>query len=116
MKAAILSAPEGFDATLGALPDEVAITTRLGGSKDMVILFVTERTVLAKRLGALRAAIAPDGMLWVAWPKKAAKMDTNITEDVVREVVLPTGLVDVKVCAIDETWSGLKIVIRTELR
>ena len=59
---------------------------------------------------------APDGMVWVAWPKKAAKMDTDITEDVVREVVLPTGLVDVKVCAIDATWSGLKIVIRKELR
>jgi hypothetical protein len=116
MKAAILSAPEGFDATLGALPDGVTVTTRLGASKDMVILFVTERAVLAKRLDALRSAIAPDGMVWVAWPKKAAKMDTNITEDVVREVVLPTGLVDVKVCAIDETWSGLKIVIRKELR
>ncbi len=82
----------------------------------MVILFVTERAVLVKRLDALQAAIAPDGMVWVAWPKKAAKMDTNITEDVVREVVLPAGLVDVKVCAIDETWSGLKIVIRKERR
>jgi hypothetical protein len=116
MKAAILGAPEGFDDMLGALPEGVAVSTRLGGSKDMVILFVTERAVLARRLDALRAAIAPDGMVWVAWPKKAAKMETDITEDVVREVVLPTGLVDVKVCAIDATWSGLKIVIRKELR
>jgi hypothetical protein len=116
MKVAVLSAPEGFDATLGVLPEGVTIARRLGGSKDMVIVFVTERAVLMKRLDALRAAIAPNGMVWVAWPKKAAKMDTNITEDVVREVVLPTGLVDVKVCAIDETWSGLKIVIRKELR
>jgi hypothetical protein len=116
MKAAILSAPEGFDTTLGALPDGVAVTTRLRGSKDIVILFVSERAALVRRLGALRAAIAPDGMVWVAWPKKAAKMETDITEDVVREVVLPTGLVDVKVCAIDGTWSGLKIVIRKELR
>jgi hypothetical protein len=116
MKVASLNAPAGFDDTLGALPEGVAVTTRLGGSKDMVILFVTERAVLARRLEALRAAIAPDGMVWVAWPKKASKMDTDITEDVVREVVLPTGLVDVKVCAIDETWSGLKIVIRKELR
>jgi hypothetical protein len=116
MKVAILGAPDGFDDTLGAVPDGVTVARRLGGSKDMVILFVTERAVLAKRLGALRAAIAPNGMVWVAWPKKAAKMDTNITEDVVRDVVLPTGLVDVKVCAIDETWSGLKIVIRKELR
>ncbi|HEX5927205.1 MAG TPA: DUF3052 domain-containing protein [Baekduia sp.] len=116
MKAAILGAPDGFDDTLGALPAGVAVARRLGGSKHMVILFVTERAVLVKRLDAVRAAIAPDGMLWVAWPKKAAKMDTDLTEDVVREVVLPTGLVDVKVCAIDETWSGLKIVIRKELR
>jgi hypothetical protein len=116
MKAAILSAPDGFDDTLGPLPESVTVVRRLGGSKDMVILFVTERAVLARRLDALRGSIAPDGMLWVAWPKKAAKMDTNITEDVVRDVVLPAGLVDVKVCAIDETWSGLKIVIRKELR
>jgi hypothetical protein len=116
MKVAILSAPDGFDDTLGPLPESVTVVRRLGPGKDMVILFVTERAVLAKRLDALRVAIAPDGMLWVAWPKKAAKLDTNITEDVVREVVLPTGLVDVKVCAIDETWSGLKIVIRKELR
>jgi hypothetical protein len=116
MKAAILGAPDGFDDTLGPLPYGVTVARRLGGSKDMVILFATERAVLTRRLAALRAAIAPDGMVWVAWPKKAAKMDTNITEDVVREVVLPTGLVDVKVCAIDETWSGLKIVIRKELR
>jgi hypothetical protein len=67
-------------------------------------------------LEALRAAIGPDGMVWVAWPKKASKVPTDVTEDVVREVVLPTGLVDVKVCAIDATWSGLKIVIRRELR
>ena len=112
MKVAILGAPEGFDETLGALPEGVAVARRLGGSKDMVIAFVTERAVLERRLEALRAAIAPDGMVWVAWPKKAAKMDTNITEDVVREVVLPTGLVDVKVCAIDAVWSGLKLVWR----
>jgi hypothetical protein len=116
MKAAILGAPDGFDDTLGALPDGVTVARRLGQGKDMVILFVTERAVLSKRLDALRAAIAPDGMVWVAWPKKAAKMQTDVTEDVVRAVVLPTGLVDVKVCAIDETWSGLKIVIRKELR
>ena len=116
MRAAILSAPDAFDATLGPLPGGVTITRRLGGHKDMVIVFVTERAVLAKRLDALRAAIAPDGMVWVAWPKKASGVKTDITEDTVRAVVLPTGLVDVKVCAIDATWSGLKIVIRKELR
>jgi NAD(P)-dependent dehydrogenase (short-subunit alcohol dehydrogenase family) len=101
---------------LGELPDGVAAARRLGGSKDMVVVFVTARKELEQRLDALRAAIAPDGMVWVAWPKKASGVKTDVTEDVVREVVLPTGMVDVKVCAIDETWSGLKVVIRKELR
>jgi hypothetical protein len=113
---AILDAPDRFDETLGALPDDVTVTRRLGGGKDMVIVFTTERAALARRLGALRAAIAPDGMIWVVWPKKSSGVPTDVTEDVVREVVLPTGLVDVKVCAVDATWSGLKIVIRKELR
>jgi hypothetical protein len=116
MKVAILGAPEGFDEVLGELPDGVAVARRLGGSKDMVIVFGVERAGLARRLGALRAAIAPDGMIWVAWPKKVSGVPTDVTEDVVREIVLPTGLVDVKVCAIDATWSGLKVVIRKELR
>ena len=89
---------------------------RLRGPLDLVVCFVTERRVLERRLDALRGAIAPDGMLWVAWPKNASKVATDMTEDVVREVVLPTGLVDMKVCAIDETWSGLRLVIRKELR
>jgi hypothetical protein len=116
MKVAVLGAPEGFGVTLGELPEGVVRTARLGGSKDMVILFVTERAALAKRVAALRAAIAPDGMIWVAWPKQASGVKTDVTEDVVRDVVLPTGLVDVKVCAIDAVWSGLKLVIRKELR
>ena len=115
-KVAILGAPDGFDATLGELPEGAVVTRRLGGRRDLVLVFVTERAALAGRLDALRAAIAPDGMIWVAWPKKAARMPTDVTENVVREVVLPTGLVDVKVCAIDATWSGLKVVIRKELR
>jgi hypothetical protein len=117
MKVAVIGGPEGFVAgTLGELPEDVAVVTRLGGRKDMVIFFTTERAVLVRRLEGLRAAVAPDGMVWVAWPKKAAKVPTDVTEDVVREVVLPTGLVDVKVCAIDATWSGLKLVIRRALR
>ncbi|HWI72448.1 MAG TPA: DUF3052 domain-containing protein [Baekduia sp.] len=116
MRVAILGAPEGFDATLGELPEGVAVARRLGGSKDMVVFFTISRAELAGRLEALRRAIAPDGMVWVAWPKKASGVTTDMTEDVVREVVLPTGLVDVKVCAIDATWSGLKVVIRKELR
>jgi hypothetical protein len=117
MRVAVLGAPAGFvEDTLGGLPDDVAVSARLGGHKDIIIFFTTERARLEGKLEVLRAAIAPDGMVWVAWPKKAAKVVTDMTEDVVREVVLPTGLVDVKVCAIDATWSGLKVVIRKELR
>jgi hypothetical protein len=83
---------------------------------DLVVLFVTARRDLERRVTRLRDAIAPAGMLWVAWPKRASGVPSDITEDVVRDVVLPTGLVDVKVCAIDETWSGLKLVVRRELR
>ena len=83
---------------------------------DAAHLFVTERAVLEQHLDALRNQISPDGQIWVSWPKKAAKLPTDITEDTIREVCLPLGLVDTKVCAIDATWSGLKLVIRKELR
>ena len=83
---------------------------------DAAHVFVTERAALEAHLTALRDRIAPDGQIWVSWPKKAAKIPTDITEDTIREVCLPLGLVDIKVCAIDETWSGLKLVIRKELR
>lgn len=79
-------------------------------------LLTTERAVLERELARLMHAMDRDGMIWVSWPKKAAKMDTDITEDVIRSVALPLGLVDVKVCAVDAIWSGLKLVIRKELR
>ena len=79
-------------------------------------VFVTTRIDLERQVAQLHPRLAPDGMLWVSWPKKAAKMPTDVTEDVVRAVALPTGLVDVKVCAVDEIWSGLKLVIRKALR
>ncbi|ASP32258.1 DUF3052 family protein [Labrenzia sp. VG12] len=79
-------------------------------------LFVTERSELTDLLRKLRGLLAPDGMIWVSWPKKASKVPTTVTEDVVREICLPMGLVDVKVCAVDTVWSGLKLVIRKELR
>lgn len=79
-------------------------------------IFVTERAALQRQLGDLRNLIAPAGQIWVSWPKKASKVPTDITEDVIREVALPIGLVDVKVCAVDHIWSGLKLVIRRELR
>jgi hypothetical protein len=110
------AAPEGFDALLGELPGGVAVRRALGGRLDLVVCFVTARAQLERRLPTLRRAIEPDGTLWVAWPKRASGVATDMTEGVVREVALPTGLVDVKVCAIDATWSGLKLVVRKELR
>jgi hypothetical protein len=83
---------------------------------DAAHIFVTSREALHREVAALRQLIAPGGFIWVSWPKKAAKVETDVTEDVVREVALPTGLVDVKVCAVDETWSGLKLMIRKDLR
>ncbi|MEZ0242710.1 MAG: hypothetical protein ACAH11_05005 [Sphingomonas sp.] len=79
-------------------------------------IFVTERADLERETAALRHLIAPNGFIWVSWPKKASKVPTDITEDVIRDVVLPIGLVDIKVCAVDAVWSGLKLVIRKELR
>jgi hypothetical protein len=109
-------APDGFaDTTLGALPDGVEVFTR-GRELDVVVAFFTRRADLAKRLPALHGSIAQNGGLWIAWPKRASGVETDITEDTVREVALPRGLVDNKVCAIDETWSGLRLVIRRELR
>lgn len=112
----LLGAPEGFDATLGALPEGVTVRRAARGTADVVILFTTRRALLEARIDALGAAVFPDGAVWVAWPKKAAKLSTDMTEDVVREVCLPRGLVDNKVCAIDDTWSGLRVVHRVGRR
>ena len=117
MSMAVLNAPTNLDTVLGELPDHVAISGRLRGHHDLVLIFVTRQVDFAARISSLTTAIAPDGMIWVAWPKRASKIETDMTEDVIREIVLPTtGLVDVKVCAIDHVWSGLKLVIRKELR
>jgi hypothetical protein len=116
MRAVFTDAPAGFTGVLGELPDGVVLKQSLRGRADLVVCFVTRRARLRQRVAVLRTAIAPDGMAWIAWPKRASGVATDITEDVIRDVALPTGLVDVKVCAIDETWSGLKLVIRKELR
>jgi len=107
---------EGFDAELEPLPAGVRIVRRLVPRLDVAVLFVIERRDLERRFPAVAASITPAGGFWVAWPKRASKVPTDITEDVIREVVLPTGLVDVKVCAVDDIWSGLKLVVRKELR
>jgi hypothetical protein len=112
---ALVGAPAGFD--LGTLPTAARVTRRAGpGPYDVLVVFVKQRTELVAQVAACRPRMAQDGGLWIAWPKKASKVPTDIVEDTIREVALPTGLVDNKVCAIDETWSGLRLVIRKELR
>jgi hypothetical protein len=115
MAAVFLDAPDHLGALLGEL-DGVTVTRALRGHADIVLCFVTQRRDLERRAAKLRAAAAPDGMVWVCWPKKASKVATDMSEDVVRDVLLPTGLVDTKVAALDATWSGLKLVVRKELR
>jgi hypothetical protein len=116
MRVHYANAPEHFADLLGELPEGVKILRRPAPELDLAMLFVTERAALARGLQTLPPKLQPAGMIWVAWPKRASKVPTDITEDVVREVALPRGLVDVKVCAIDEVWSGLKLVVRKELR
>jgi hypothetical protein len=111
---AVLDAPDGF--VIPDLPDGVEVRTSARGVSDVIVAFHTARARLAKRLPSLMRALDVDGGLWVAWPKRASGVPTDITEDTVREVALPAGLVDVKVCAIDDTWSGLRLCLRKELR
>ena len=98
------------------MPNGVTIHSAVTDSTDMVHLFCTQRTDLASALNRTIAQLRPDAAVWVSWPKKASKVLTDITEDTIREVALPLGLVDIKVCAVDEIWSGLKLVIRKENR
>jgi hypothetical protein len=113
---ALLREPDGFRETLGELPDGVSVTTRIGRDIDVIVAFFTRRSELERRLPALMDAMDVDGGLWISWPKRSSGVDTNITEDTLREIGLPLGLVDNKVCAIDETWSGLRLVYRRENR
>jgi len=113
---AFVSAPGEFRETLGGLPDGVRVKSRATGPLDVIVLFVTRRAELERRFERLRAAMDPAAGFWVAWPKRASGVETDMTEDVAREIGLANGLVDNKVCAIDETWSGLRLVIRVENR
>jgi len=115
---AIIGAPERFEDVLGELPDVASLHTDLADDAryDVIVAFVTQRAELEDELPRLRARMAPACGLWIAWPKRAAGVPTDVTDDVVREVALPTGLVDNKVCAIDQTWTGLRLVIRRENR
>jgi hypothetical protein len=111
----VIDAPRDYDDIVDPLP-AVAIVKRVQATTDLVHAFVTSKAKLARVLAATRKSMRPDCVIWVSWPKKASRVASDVTEDVIREVALPMGLVDVKVCAVDETWSGLKLVIRKALR
>lgn len=110
-KSAILNAPPGYAKSLG-----VKMASELKSDHDFIQFFTKSRAELEKQLPRLRKSIKPDGMIWISWPKKSSKVPTDITEDIIRETALPLKLVDVKVCAVDETWSGLKLVIPVKQR
>ena len=112
----VVDAPPGYRALLAPLPDAVTFTPRFSGRVDVAHVFVADAAKLGALIPRLRRQMRADAVVWVSWPKTAAKMKTDVTEDVVRAIALPTGLVDVKVCAVDDVWSGLKLVVRQALR
>ena len=111
-----IHAPHDYQALLGSVSLSLTFATAPGPSVDVAHVFVTKREDLAKQLATLRKKLKPDAALWISWPKKASKVPTTVTEDVIRELALPLGWVDIKVCAVTEVWSGLKLVVRKELR
>lgn len=112
----VIGAPEDYLALLGTVPAGVEFGSRVTADTVIVHLFCDRRAELARRLEGLRTRIAPDAAVWVSWPKRASRVPTDVTEDAIREIALPLGFVDVKVCAVSDVWSGLKLMIRKELR
>lgn len=112
----IMNEPAGYRKLLGKAARGVTFADRVGSGCGFIHFFTTRRSELENQLKKLRRKIADAGVLWVSWPKKSAGVPTDVTEDVIRAVALPLGFVDVKVCAVDETWSGLKLMIRRENR
>jgi hypothetical protein len=115
-RVALLGAPSNYRKLLAPVPDGVEFGAKLVKTSDLVHVFTASKAGLGKTLAACRKTLGPEAAIWVSWPKKASKMPTDITEDTIRELALPLGYVDIKVCAVDETWSGLKLVLRRELR
>lgn len=113
---AILNAPKGYDRTLGKLPQRVNRALRVPGLLDFIQFFTSEKQALEREFAKLARSLTPAGMLWISWPKKTSGVATDLTEDVVRAVGLEHGLVDVKVAAVDDVWSGLKFVRRLKDR
>jgi hypothetical protein len=111
-KVALVGAPDGFEAELDPLPPGVRLSRRVADGLDVVLLFVTERDELERRFLEVARRLQPAGGLWVAWPKKSSKVPTDLTEPTVMEVGLARGMVDNKVCAVTDVWSGLRFVVR----
>lgn len=111
-----IDAPAEYRALLGPLDASVKFVSASDSSTDLVHLFSVRRERLALLLPDLRARLSPQAVVWVSWPKKAAKVPSDVGEDTIRELALPIGFVDVKVCAVSDVWSGLKLVVRKELR
>jgi len=109
-------APKNYMELVAPLPEGVRVASKIDGETDIVHIFSVQRTRLTAALRTTLKRLKPDGMIWVSWPKKSSKVPTDITEDTIREVALPMGLVDIKVCAVDEVWSGLKLVLRKKTR
>ncbi len=116
MRVAVIDSPSPYLDILVEEPLGVVFSQAPTKSSDLVHVFCTERAALEKHLKKLRSLLAPTAAVWVSWPKKSSKVSTDITEDTIRELALPLGFVDVKVCAVSEVWSGLKLVVRKELR
>ena len=112
----VIDAPQPYGTLVPDAPQPLLLLARPDKTVDLVHLFVEQRAVLARQAAALRKTLAPQAVLWISWPKKASKRPTDITEDGIRELVLPLGWVDIKVCAVDEKWSGLKLVVPLSLR
>jgi predicted deacylase len=108
--------PEDYWDWISPLPEGVEVKTRVAGTLDFVHLFVTTEAAFKKEVIQLKKVLEQNGMIWISWPKKSSKVPTDLTEDVIRNFALKNGLVDVKVCAVDEVWSGLKLVIPVKLR
>ena len=111
-----INAPTNYCRLLGTIPENVTFSDRLKADLSFVHVFIKKRSELQKTLSVLRRKIAHTGTVWVSWPKKSSGVPVDVTEDVIRAVALPLGFVDIKVCAIDETWSGLKLMVRKENR
>jgi hypothetical protein len=112
----LLNAPVGIEKIIVPLPHGAKLVSKLAGTNELVVLFCKDVATLKKSLFATSKKLNADGSLWISWPKKTSKLFVDLTEDGIRAVALPTGLVDVKVCAVNEDWSGLKLMVRKELR